>query len=574
MFSDKLNEYIKLTGAPAKEIAALSGLSEATLSRYRNGTRIPKEEDSEKLCRGLYKLLKCKGVSVSFNELALALKADLPEKGAVLPSFSKRLDALFTALSVNSSELSRALRYDSSYISRIKNSERKPSDPEKFASDTALFISRRYDSAACKAAFSALSGISEKELSSPEKYSEAIFLYLKVNESERVSANPGISSFLEKLDAFDLSEYIRAIHFDTLKVPTVPFELPVRKTYYTLEGMKSGEIDFLKSTATSRAQSDVFMFSDMPMDDMAKDSAFSKKYMIGLAAMLKRGLHLNVVHNLNRPEREIMIGLEGWIPLYMTGQISPYYLKNVHNGVFCRLLNVSGTAALAGECISSHHADGKYYFTKNKEELAYYRKRAEQILKKALPLMDICREENKEELKNFVLSDSEPGNYKSILSSPSIFTLDNEFLTSFLKKRNVPDEDVKRITDYASSVRRYIAGRLSASSVTDELYFPSEEEFSLSPPSLSLSGLFYEKDLTYTYDEFCRHVSLCEKFSKENGSYRLIKSCYPGFKNLSIHIKSGKRAIISKGRGPAIHFIVRHPLLLSAIEEQIFPLKD
>ena len=215
-----------------------------------------------------------------------------------------------------------------------------------------------------------------------------------------------MSGFLQKLNDFDLGEYIRAIRFDDLKVPTLPFQLPTSKSYYGVEEMKAGELDFLKATALSRSKQEVFMCSDMQMDDMAKDAEFSKKYMFGLAAMLKKGLHLNVVHNLNRPFNELMLGLECWIPLYMTGQISPYYLHGVHNRIFCHFLNVSGAAALSGESISGCHAHGKYYLTKNRDELAYYKKRATDILKKAHPLMEIYREENSGTLNAFLLADA------------------------------------------------------------------------------------------------------------------------------------------------------------------------
>ena len=53
--------------------------------------------------------------------------------------------------------------------------------------------------------------------------------------------------------------------------------------------------------------------------------------------------------------------------MYMTGQISPYYLKNVQNNVFLHFLKVSGAAALSGEAIAGYHSDGKYYLTKSKK---------------------------------------------------------------------------------------------------------------------------------------------------------------------------------------------------------------
>ena len=63
----------------------------------------------------------------------------------------------------------------------------------------------------------------------------------------------------------------------------------------------------------------VFICSDMPIEELAQDMEFSKKWMLGLAAILKKGLRLDMVHDLNRPFGEMMLGLESWIPLYMDG---------------------------------------------------------------------------------------------------------------------------------------------------------------------------------------------------------------------------------------------------------------
>ena len=150
--------------------------------------------------------------------------------------------------------------------------------------------------------------------------------------------------------------------------------------------MKSGELDFLKATALGKPNKPVFLCSDMPMDDMARDQEFMKKYMFGLAVLLKKGLHLKVGHNLDRPFHELMLGLEGWIPLYMTGQITPCYLKGVQNNVYCHFLNVSGSAALSGECIAGAHEPGRYEMVKGGEALRYFHDRAAAIWKKALPL--------------------------------------------------------------------------------------------------------------------------------------------------------------------------------------------
>ena len=87
----------------------------------------------------------------------------------------------------------------------------------------------------------------------------------------------------------------------------------------------------------------------------------------------------------------MMLGLESWIPMYMTGQISPYYLRSPQSGAFNHFLRVSGAAALSGEAIAGYHSDGRYYLSKTKEDIAYYRRRADDLLKNATPLMEIYR---------------------------------------------------------------------------------------------------------------------------------------------------------------------------------------
>ena len=139
------------------------------------------------------------------------------------------------------------------------------------------------------------------------------------------------------MDSFNLNDYIKAIKFDKLKVPNIPFYKAKTRNYYGLEEMKMGELNFFKSTVLSKSNEDIFMCSDMPMEDMAKDIDFGKKWMFAIAMSLKKGLNLNIIHNLDRPFNEMMLGLESWIPIYMTGQVSPYYFSEIKNTVYNHL---------------------------------------------------------------------------------------------------------------------------------------------------------------------------------------------------------------------------------------------
>ncbi len=575
MFCAKLNEYMNFLQCSGKEFSQISGISEATISRYKSGERTPKPHsaDMEKLCQGIYAAAKIKHIeTISYPSLLNELN-DLAKGTAFnYDSMQKKFNMLCSVLSVNAAEMSKSLTYDSSYISRIRSGKRKPANPQKFASDVAKYITKYYDSDSSIKIVAELIHTTYEHIKTPEKYIDKLTTWLMDNEPTENAENP-IQTFLEKLNDFDLNEHIKAIHFDELKVPTLPFQFPTAKNYYGVEEMKNGELDFLKATALSKSKQNVFMGSDMQMDDMAADMDFAKKYMFGLAVMLKKGLHLNVVHNLNRPFHEIMLGLECWIPLYMTGQISPFYLKGVHNQIYCHFLNVSGAAALTGESIAGYHAKGKYYLTKNKEELAYYRERAANILKKAHPLMEIYREDNASGLHAFLLADSQTsGNRKNIWSTLPIYTATEKFLINFLDRQNVSGQEKQHILRYAAN-RKQLTLKISENNcITDEIPYLTKQEFEANPLSLSLSVMFGHKNYLYSYEEYLEHLTLTKEFAKNTKNYSVMQTRKNAFSNINIMIHEKEHVMISKSNTPPIHFIVRHPILQKAIENLEFPI--
>lgn len=57
----------------------------------------------------------------------------------------------------------------------------------------------------------------------------------------------------------------------------------------------------------------------------------------------------------------MMLGLESWIPIYMTGRITPHYFKNNKTNIYNHFNYVSGSVALTEECINGFHNKGEYY---------------------------------------------------------------------------------------------------------------------------------------------------------------------------------------------------------------------
>lgn len=575
-FHEQLNEYLEELDCTAKELGEVSGLSAATLSRYRSGSRVP-DVDTEAfngICEAIGRIAGQRGIETLTKEKVRESFLRCRDMTAVdKEQLRTNFNLLATAVNMNMARLCQQINYDSSTVFRFRNGSRQPAEPEKFAEAVAKYVAENYTEAAEREKLARILQCDVCEFAEQEHYADRIKRWLLEPGREKES---GVTHFLEQLDRFDLNEYIKAIHFDEWKIPpTIPFRLSTSKSYTGLKNMMEAELDFLKDTVLSKSMDPVIMYSDMPMEEMAKDSEFPKKWMFGMAMMLKKGLHLHQIHNLDRSFEEMMLGLESWIPMYMTGQISPYYLKAGQDQVFLHFLKVSGSVALTGEAIRGYHSEGKYYLARSKEEVAYYRKRAEELLNCASPLMEIYREENAGVFEVFLRSDAETaGERRNILSAPPIWILDREWLEAFLLQREIPKEQRRKILAHADTLRQRNEHILQKNRITDEITLPEQEEFVQYPINLSLSGMFCETDISYTWEEYQEHLEQMRKYAQAHENYILKETKAQTFRNLQIQIHEGKWAMVSKGKAPAIHFVIYHSRLREAIEQFVPPVVE
>ncbi len=565
-FKEVLNKYLKELDCSSKKLSNESGLSESVISRYRSGERTPvkNSEQLNKLTKALFNIAKdnCKN-KYTFDKIESDFNSVLTSDDFDYTTFSNNLNTLITSLNINTHEMSKYIVFDASHISRIRYGKAKPSNPVEFSNKICSYILNRYKNPDDINNLMMIIGCKKSDLSNEKIYS-TLFNWLT---SEIVPVKNQISDFLHHLDSFNLDDYIKVIKFDELKVPNIPFYKAKTKHYYGIEEMKQGELNFFKGTVLSKSKEDIFMCSDMPMEDMAKDIDFGKKWMFAIAMCLKKGHHLNIIHNLDRPFNEMMLGLESWIPIYMTGQISPYYLSNLKNNVYNHLNYVSAAAALSGECINGFHNKGMYYLTTNKNEIEYYKEKSDLLLKKAKPLMEIYRESNIKEYHLFLKKDENiVCDRTRYISSLPLFTISDELLIKILKRNKLSKEEINKIFKYKNDEFKYMNSILKKNKVFDYIYVIKEDEFISDTPSLLLNNLFIDKIINYTYKEYIEHLKLTNEYAKNNNNYNILTEEDKTFKNITITILKNNHVIISKNSNPTIHFVIRHPKLVAAIE--------
>ena len=560
-FADVLKLYLYKTKCTAKELSAASGISASALSRYRSGKRIPKQEQIEKLICGFVRLAGGNAPELDEATIRDAFSAYSKKPKLDYQAISKKLNAAIDALDISVSGLSKALSFDSSYLSRIRSGQRKPADMDKFIIETAGYIARTYSP-------SAIAGLIKEPAEELVPVGRCASKLCSWFSSETMRHSDYFGELLHQLDAFNIEKYMSNVHFSQAVQAREPEMLSLPKYYYGFDEMKKGELDFFRTVASSGANTAVYMCNSIPMEALTLDTAYMRAWMQSIAMMIMKGADIHIIHDVDRPSDEMMLGLMSWIPLYMTGKVTSFYLPDASNRIYCHTDYVSDNAALYGECITGYHNEGKYCLTQSETDLDYYKRRAQRLFSKAKPLVKTYRAENQESFFNFenseVLSD---GTRYNLHSSLPIYTLPKDVLESMLENNCFEESNKEAVRSYISLQKEKTETILKSAAICDEIYVLSEEAFEKEPVYLSLSGMFLEKGLRYTYHEYLRHLAATRQFAEAHSGYDLHTDAVQIFRNIQIQVNAGKWVIVSKNNAPAIHFVIKHPKLIHAFED-------
>lgn len=575
-FSDKLNEYIDLIGCTNKQLSDITGIAPPVISGYRKGNRIPKYDSNQfkNLVSGIVTLSKEKKIdTITKDNVKNNLGNFLKKENINFDLFNTNFNLLIETFKINLSDLAKYLGFDSSYVSKIKNGIRKPLIISDFANGVCKFIINNYLDTNNEL-IKDLIKCDDKDFKDADIITDKLYYWFTHNVNKN-NNDYNVDNFIKKLDNFDLNDYIKSIKFDKLFTPTFPRLKTKSQIYYGLDGYKDAQLEVLKQSAFFKSKDDIFWYSNMPMIEASKDLKFTKKYMMYLAFILKKGIRLNIIHDLDRPFKELMLGLEGWIPLYMTGQISPYYFKNNSNYLYSIIECVSGNAILHGECVTGNLDKCKLLVSTKKDDINYYRETSNLLLKKASPLMNIYTSEKKKEflkISNAYLNIK--NKRKNILLNLPCYTISYELLNKILDHNNVSKNDRNNIYELIKNEKDNISNILSNTTIVDEIKILSEDEFNANPCFLDLSKYYYDNKIIYNYDEYLEHIELIKKFKKDYKNYNYKISNKNVFNNINIFVIDNKQVIISKVNNPITNFVIYHPMLINAIQNFVAPINE
>lgn len=591
-FSQVLRRCMDEAGCTGKELAQACGMSASTVSRYLSGARTPDAGSlpARQIALALCELASQKGRALDADKMCEALLAG--SRSQTPQGAGPKLTALLDAFGVTRAKLAEALGYSPSYISRVCSQTRSVSNFDEFAQAAGAFFAERAIAANTQAALLALckeaadsdgNKIAQTDMQD-EGASEALatltsaWLRAEQDEQPRSSIEP----FLRKLDAFNLDTYLAAMQTACAQEAAAGMTDGKSRgataeafyAYYEgVSGFCQAELDFLAAAAMEPAGSSVVMFSDMPMEDkMQARPEFPAQWIAALAVLLRTGHIIDNIHNVGRSLPEMMLGLEAWLPLYMTGIVRPYYLPSQPTGPFAHLVRSSQTAALEGQAVAGAYEHVGCQLFRDETTVEHFRRRANDLLACAKPLANVYTAQHAGELVAFLVHEaSQSGERMHIMSAPPLYTMSEELLEEAIAASQLEEAQAQRVRMARAAQLARVEAELAHDETAVTISRVDEGDLDRAAAHLALGEAFCTHSVPYGAETYRKHIEQTEVFAATHPNWHLTWGPDLGFRNIQITVRPNAWALVSKNTSPAVHFVLRHKKMVEAFEHFEMP---
>jgi hypothetical protein len=279
------------------------------------------------------------------------------------------------------------------------------------------------------------------------------------------------------------------------------------------DGKRTLVIRFFKTILNENKKQTLLLYSDENMDWLKEDQSFALQWKTYLRQILESGHTIKIIHTLNRNLDEMFTAIQKWLPLYMTGQIEPFYCPKIRDGLFQQTLFIaSSSCAIVSSSITYDSEYMPNYFFSNKEIIFSLQKEYNNLLKLCKPIITKHTQIDK-------------GLFPQI---SSFVSPENPVITAQpgLPWTTLPDATAIGISSEYGKIHKkfssHLCALLESQEMTEIITLPTPEDLEkgLLIPFTGLLGITERK--YYTKDLLLQHFDNTIRYIRKHKSYMLV----------------------------------------------------
>ncbi|MEJ5229966.1 MAG: helix-turn-helix transcriptional regulator [Pseudothermotoga sp.] len=474
--------------------------------------------------------------------------------------FSQRLSLLKNVLGVSNAALAKALSVDPSLVSRWKNGTRTPSRNSQHIDQIASFFAQHAKKDYQKLAICEVIGIPAQNLEK-ESLKNIIKSWL---DSVSMPDTNLIDGFLNKVGMFKTSPvHIQSdIASQSETEPTSGQKIEC-EIFYGVEGKQRGVMKFLSFALRNSQPSELLLYSDEAIDWFAYDKAYLSRLGGTLITLAMKGWKIKMVHTVTRDITEMLAAIDFWLPLYMTGSVTPYYNPKYREHYFRRTLFViPKIAAFTCTTLEKFEQQTVNFLITEKQIVELLTQEYERFLSTCRPLMEIPQIGSDELFSLLEDFEEQPSNGFTISYAPSITTMPGELLEKILSRHQV--EMKEKIMAHWRKKSSLFERSLRKCKMTHVLVLPSVESLTAGQAEVPIELPEAGVELFYTPQEYVEHLESVISFLKKYDNYNLYLAPRTVSEGVFVAVKDQVGVVVFKKDPPVRMFAINHPDMTNA----------
>lgn len=345
---------------------------------------------------------------------------------------------------------------------------------------------------------------------------------------------------------------------DALRIPAVkrpiPSDIPpytVSPLYYGDNGLRQAVLRFLWEAATRKADR-LLLYSDQNMNWLTDDPVFQQQWAQAMIACVQSGTRIRIIHNLDRNIQELLAAINGWLPLYLSGNIESFYCRKLSDPRFAHTLFLSPKTGCITACnVIGKESVGVYYYLTDISALRALETQYDGLLHLSKSLLKVYRGGDYLPSGTCRISSLEP--------SISLATMPEEALNALLERSDAP----KSAKNAAYAAWKQEHSRLDQAMREGYLF---ECAPLASPEAVAAGSVFADlRGISVPYDSetYAMHTEAIRSLLMEHTNYRFYPLDEPHFSETRV-LLGDQSVSVSRLSTPSITFSISHPIMRDA----------
>jgi len=478
----------------------------------------------------------------------------------ILLKFADKMDLLMNVTKTSNSLLARQTALDASFISRLHRGQRTPPRDVNYIKTMSIYFAR-----SCKADYqkaAVLGAIADSSLHIPNPSSPlADIIERWLREEARDGEQRVIGEFLDGLAHFhpDSSAKMPLSGAEVVSPSVAPIE-----TYYGIEGKRAGVLTFLSLVLQNPSPQTLLLHSDEDMDWMTGSPEFTSQWAALMLQILSRGNRIRIIHNVNRDLDEMMAGIRGWVPIYMSGAVEPYYYPRTRDGLFRRTLFIAPeSGVLTSSSVRGGSPHALTLLLTAPETVRALAGEYHDFLALCRPLMRIFTHHNQADYL-LTLSEFEGESGDTIIKSdrPTSLTLPPDVVASLAARDD--SAPVGQLLSYQQTRIAAFEQRLLDHHFTEIFPLPSLEDILAGQIAVNFCDIPDQTRIFYTPGEFHRHLHNIIRLLKTCGNYHVYLAEALKLRGSLVYVKDNVGVLVGNIETPPVVFAINEANMTTA----------